>query len=318
MAHRNFRSAESYREEHLSRQRIVQFLITKGFRDVQDVRKKYGSTESQTISARSPSGARLRMRVRLCWRPRRQDSSRQFAASQLMARIEHGDWEGSIRSKVERQKAEGITHLLVAKRVGKGFPFVALIPMDRVLELWCAQRDASQSLIDQGEYSGGRKNHAMNGASPTLWLADERSPSVAAALWASPEVINLAEGNNDAVRLMRSGAVDDTLDDLAGLDYDQIGSDNPPRIIRKRSYVRRNPAVRARVLARANGKCERPGCSEARKFGGFLDVHHIFGVSVSDRIKTCVAICPNCHREAHCSPNAEAINRQLKRVAESH
>ena len=39
------------------------------------------------------------------------------------------------------------------------------------------------------------------------------------------------------------------------------------------------------------------------------------GIDVSDRVWTCVALCPNCHREAHFSPDRDAINAQLRDFA---
>ena len=81
-----------------------------------------------------------------------------------------------------------------------------------------------------------------------------------------------------------------------------------------RSEVQRDAKVRKAVLARAAG-CERPECGANRPFAGILDVHHILGVEKSDRVWNCVALCPNCHREAHFAPNAEEINSELLTIA---
>ncbi|WP_232450568.1 HNH endonuclease signature motif containing protein [Burkholderia ubonensis] len=40
-------------------------------------------------------------------------------------------------------------------------------------------------------------------------------------------------------------------------------------------------------------------------------MHHILGVEKGDRIWNCVALCPNCHRDAHYSPDEPELNRQL-------
>lgn len=108
---------------------------------------------------------------------------------------------------------------------------------------------------------------------------------------------------------------DDSWDDLGS---DQIGSDGAPKQNRRISGVRRDPRVRARVVKRSKGICEREGCGGARNFLGFLDVHHILGVVKSDRIWNCVALCPNCHREAHYAPNQKALNAQLLRYAQKN
>jgi len=69
------------------------------------------------------------------------------------------------------------------------------------------------------------------------------------------------------------------------------------------------------VLKRAEGRCERELCGVHRPYSGFLDVHHILGGSVSDRVWTCVALCPNCHREAHFALDRDAINAELRDYA---
>jgi len=157
-----------------------------------------------------------------------------------------------------------------------------------------------------------RKNHAANGHSPTLWLQDDRSEAghlVADALWGWPGVIDL----------MKLGVAtgfqqgDDTFDDYPGLS-EQVGSDGATRANVTRSAVKRDQRVRKIVRKRAAGKCER--CGLAQTFEGFLDVHHIMGVDKSDRVWTCVALCPNCHREAHLSPHADRIRDELTAYAD--
>ncbi len=68
---------------------------------------------------------------------------------------------------------------------------------------------------------------------------------------------------------------------------------------------RRNPYVVAEVLYRANGVCGR--CSEAAPFvrrsdgKPFLEVHHKLPLAEGgeDTVENAIALCPNCHREAH-------------------
>jgi hypothetical protein len=108
---------------------------------------------------------------------------------------------------------------------------------------------------------------------------------------------------------------DDTINDLGGLDWVLLGRDEAKRIRQMVSGVARDPAVRSAVIKRSNGICERPGCGAKRDFNGFLDVHHILGAEKSDRLWTCVALCPNCHRDAHFSPNSELLNSELLKFA---
>jgi 5-methylcytosine-specific restriction protein A len=140
-------------------------------------------------------------------------------------------------------------------------------------------------------------------------LEDKRTPEahvVSDVLWAWPGVVNLV-----TQPLIASAPDDDTYDDCPGLLLANIGSDGAPRQQVVRSEVKRDPKVRRAVLVRAAGKCERQECGLSRDYAGFLDVHHILGVEKSDRVWNCVALCPNCHRDAHAAPDAERINAAL-------
>ena len=106
----------------------------------------------------------------------------------------------------------------------------------------------------------------------------------------------------------------DTINDL--YDPELLGRDRAVKNLQLVPGVARDPKVRRAVLADCNHTCERPGCGTKRDYAGFIDVHHIFGVLNSDRPWTCVALCPNCHREAHFSPDGEHLNRELLVIAE--
>ena len=122
-----------------------------------------------------------------------------------------------------------------------------------------------------------------------------------------PMSLNQVNGEWYATELL-----DDTLDDLqAPYDFSALGSDGGLSYMVMKSYVRRDPKVRQKVIERATSGCERESCTDTRKYPGFLDVHHILGVQNSDRYWNCVALCPNCHREAHYSPDRERINEEL-------
>ncbi len=316
MTGRSFRTPESYNAERITRDMLEDFLRNIGFRDVHDERKHHGKTESQTIHATTSGGKRLAMRVRLCWRRGPRESYKvTYSAAQLLPKVKNNDWEGTLRAKVERERAEGTTHILIVQREGDHIVYAALVPVLELVAIWCAQRDISESLIAQGKLGGRRKkNHAMNGSSPTIWLQDDRAPDVAAALWGHPGVQDLARLAIDSVENQHVGS-DDTFDDIPILDYSLIGSDGASAVLTIKSHVKRDQRVRLAVIERAGGKCERSQCGVARNYPGFLDVHHILGAEKSDRVWNCVALCPNCHRETHAAPDREAINAALLAMA---
>lgn len=303
MTSRPFRTDESLEAEQTTRKMIPEFLLSKGFREVKNNHRLAGTSVSQTIAAVTPSGKRLTMRVKLCWRtsPAKRNP---YSAAQLFARVRTGRWEDEIQAFAERAQADNVTHFLFIQRQGGEITQAALVPTKDMVAIWSAQRDISQRLIDEGKLGRRRKNHAMNGSSPTIWLRDSVAPEVARVLWQHPGVQDLTTRRHDD-----SGDMDDTYADIGGLDFSLLGSDGSQRSEGRRSFVARHPRVRRAVFERANGKCER--CEESRSYTAFLDVHHILGAEASDRVWTCVAICPNCHRDTHFSPQSKEINAAL-------
>ena len=86
----------------------------------------------------------------------------------------------------------------------------------------------------------------------------------------------------------------------------------------KKTYYKRSLQVRRYVLARANGTCE--ACDKhapfvtARNFA-YLEPHNVRRVSDGgpDHPRWVAAVCPNCHREAHCGKNQRELNQELTR-----
>lgn len=310
---RAFRGDDSIAAERITRDAVAPFLTQRGFEVLDDKRTVTGTATEQFVSARSPDGQLVKMRVRICWRREgRNTNERKLAAAQLRARLRHDDWEGTLRFIVERDRQHGNTHNLIIQRDGAEIVFAALIPRDALMPIWLRQRDVSNDLHGRGLMKPSAKNHAMNGSSPTIWLQDDRTKDaheVADALWAWPGVVDLAK-----VAVSDISSSDDTFDDCPGFDYSTFGSDGASRRSVIRSEVKRDPRVRRAVLMRSRG-CERKGCGVHRDYAGFLDVHHILGVEKSDRAWNCVALCPNCHREAHVAPDADDLNAQLLEYA---
>lgn len=85
-----------------------------------------------------------------------------------------------------------------------------------------------------------------------------------------------------------------------------------------RSSVKRDRRVRAEGVKRTEGASDCDGCDASRGFPGFLDVRHILGADKSDWVWNCVALCPNCHREAHFAPDHDAINATLLDYASAY
>lgn len=314
MGKRPFRTDESIAAELTTRNRIVPLLERHGFDVVNDERKEHGSAITQVIDAKRGDGPRQRMHVRLCWRRGGRNSSENlYSAAQLRARLDKGGWTKTLEKIASRYEREGITHLLLVQDSKDGFVFAALVPSSEIPAIWQRQREVSDDLIERGLTGRMSKNHAANGSSPTIWLQDDRHAATSAVpnvLWKWPGVTNILA----LPRLDELERDNDTFDDLSEASA-EIGRDEGQRLERVRSGYPRDPRVRAAVRDRANGHCERADCSEHRDFGGFLDVHHILGIEVSDRIWTCVALCPNCHCEAHFSPDRDAINDSLRQFA---
>lgn len=91
---------------------------------------------------------------------------------------------------------------------------------------------------------------------------------------------------------------------------------------RKTEIYRRSQAIKIYVLKRGNGICE--GCGKVAPFTKedgtpYLEVHHLSRLSDGgpDHPQLVIALCPNCHRQAHYSKDRELFNAQLtKKVFE--
>lgn len=312
---RPFRTPESLEAEKHTRGLVPELLQRRGFTEVIDTRRSYGPAQSQVVAAVSPDGAYVKMHVRLCWRRDGGNQQEQkYSATQLRSDLINGDWDKTLAQIANRDLDKDITHNLLVQYDRDDFRWAALVPSDQIPAIWQRQYEVSAQLIAKGLTGGMKKNHATNGSSPTLWLQDDRTSethAVADVLWSWPGVV-------DVLALQSTGAAghkpDDAYDDL-GIDDALLGRDAGTKSMGQSSGYSRDPKVRAAVVRRAGGTCERESCGESRDYRGFLDVHHILGISGSDRVSSCVALCPNCHREAHFAPDRDAINAALQAYA---
>ena len=84
-----------------------------------------------------------------------------------------------------------------------------------------------------------------------------------------------------------------------------------------REYRKRSDKVHTYAILRANGICE--GCQKPAPFfgkngQGFLEVHHMTRLADDgpDVPQNVAALCPNCHRQAHCSLDKKIFNQTLQ------
>lgn len=311
---RQFRGPESLEAEQRSRDAVRPFLEACGFTVTADHRKATGAASQQFLMFQIPNGEAVKARVRLCWRrDGRNLNEKKYSAAQLTAHLRPGGWDATLEHVVGRDRAQGITHNLLFQREADAVVYAALIPIDALHQIWNRQREVSDELLSKGLKGGIKKNHAQNGTSPTLWLQDDRmldTHLVADVLWQWPGVVDLAKR---VASDPSPPGPDDTYDDCPMPDFSALGRDLGERVSAVRSYVKRDPKVRLAVLERAGYRCER--CTESRSFRGFLDVHHVLGAEMSDRYYNCVALCPNCHREAHYGEDSDEINKGLLEFA---
>jgi 5-methylcytosine-specific restriction protein A len=84
---------------------------------------------------------------------------------------------------------------------------------------------------------------------------------------------------------------------------------------KRANLARRAEAIKRYALLRAKGECE--ACNQSAPFktrsGPFLEVHHVFRLADGgpDHPANVIALCPNCHRRAHYSVDAEQFNDRL-------
>jgi 5-methylcytosine-specific restriction protein A len=242
--------------EQVTRAMLPEFLRRRGFTDVENVAVRNG----QTLNAKDSTGRKLAMRVKLCWRrePGRRDSarSRTYSAAQILAKIGERDWIEALQQKVDSERSHGVTHMLFVQNEDETIIMAALIPLSSLIPIWIAQRDTSTRLIDSGRLGRRRKNHAMNGKSPTIWLQDDQAQEVAQELWEYPGVVNLA-----AISESLSFATLGDRDAVEPSDFDYTEEDQR-KIIERQIRERRGQQVFREELRRIHGdRCMATRCS---------------------------------------------------------
>ncbi|MBZ0289222.1 MAG: HNH endonuclease, partial [Anaerolineae bacterium] len=101
-----------------------------------------------------------------------------------------------------------------------------------------------------------------------------------------------------------------------------MSSSSKSTVIERKLVSRlRSQAIKVYAQKRAKGVCE--GCGQKAPFKTskgepFLEVHHVNRLADGgpDHPAAVVAICPNCHRRAHYSQDAEEFNSGLRQKAQ--
>lgn len=110
-----------------------------------------------------------------------------------------------------------------------------------------------------------------------------------------------------------SEAVTDASDIYGALN--DIGTDDPARVLYAGHVYLRDPQVRSAVLHRAAGRCEYCGEEGFLKDDGnrFLESHHVIALADEgeDRMTNVIALCPNDHRKAHFSADLDSIEQKM-------
>jgi 5-methylcytosine-specific restriction enzyme A len=317
MSDRPFRRPESHLAEQITRRMLPGFLQSRGFRIEEDLRVRHG----QTLEGHSPDGQRVSMRIKLCWRRGEEgrDAGRlvKYSAVQLMARITDGRWEESIHEKVAREESHGVTHYLFVQRDGSTITLAALVPLAAVLPIWTEQRDVSTRLIREGRLGRRKKNHAMNGASPTIWLQDDRGGQpVAAVIWKHGAVLNV-------VQLPVVSEAPLIPEEVFDAKHYMEGATDRVTV----NAYERDERARWKCIEHYGTSCFICGFNFGAVYGseadGHIHVHHLRplptldGAYEVDPIADLRPVCPNCHAAVHlnggCRP-IEEVQSMLERA----
>ena len=121
------------------------------------------------------------------------------------------------------------------------------------------------------------------------------------------------------------GELEDLVDTIPPSPNAPEGVEKPSRSKREIAVIGRNPEVQRWILQCAGGRCEL--CGEPAPFNKpsgypYLEIHHVHRLADggADIPKNAVALCPNCHREAHhgTRTRVEVIRNQLSELASHH
>lgn len=293
------------------------FLQARGYHVEQDLPERNG----QTIVGTSPAGSSVRIRVRLCWRmdekEQKSDGPRQFSAAQILPRVKGDDWVGSLNKKVEREQGWGITHYLFVQRIGEAIHHAGLIPASELVPIWIKQRDKSRELIESGKLGNRKKNHAMNGSSPTIWLRDDPDGTeVAEQFWSHPGVVNL----------MNLEVIGDEVPLPEELHSPEKLFEGAIQRIAVNAYER-NRKARDLCIQKRGARCAVCKMEFRKVYGpevaGLIHVHHLKPISKIgkeyqlDPENDLLPVCPNCHAVIHFGGKCRTVEEVKEMLIDS-
>jgi hypothetical protein len=183
------------------------------------------------------------------------------------------------------------------------------------VKIWTKQRDISARLIRKGHLGRRKKNHAMNGSSPTIWLQDDRGgQEVADALWNYPGVTDLVKLPLIAAPSLLPEEVIDPAEYIEGTRHR----------ISVNAYERDRRA-RWKCIEHYGAECFICGFSFGAVYGrsaeGYIHVHHVTPLStvvgpyIVDPIADLRPVCPNCHAVIHLNGGCLATDEVQRMVA---
>lgn len=97
---------------------------------------------------------------------------------------------------------------------------------------------------------------------------------------------------------------------------DDLGTEDPARVLYATYTYLRDQKVRSAVLHRAAGRCEYCGEQGFLKEDGsrYLETHHVIALANdgADKLTNVIALCPNDHRKAHFSAERDLIEHEMR------
>jgi hypothetical protein len=96
---------------------------------------------------------------------------------------------------------------------------------------------------------------------------------------------------------------------------DDLGTEDPARVLYAGYAYLRDQKIRSAVLLRAAGRCEYCGEEGFLKEDGspYLETHHVIALANdgADKLTNVIALCPNDHRKAHFSSKRDFIEQEM-------
>ena len=239
----------------------------------------------QFVTVEPESGSKMVVWVKCAWKPGKHGNCAVQMAFPSKEERAHTPEEviTIVTEKVGRAEQRGATHALLLAADDSGqTPLAAyLVPLDAFGALTEAAVAVDLPLT-------------RNGASPSFYVTATGPRQEALVNVVRTFGVNL---------LATASGQQANLDSLDDLDDRPVGAQQPPRIMSSAMAFQRDPAVRAYVIRRAQGRCEHCGVEGFLMMDGkrYLEAHHIISLADQgpDTVGSVIALCPEHHREAH-------------------